>query len=1388
MINMKQELMVFGIYILLSIYSVYFKIFEKDSVHKNSKKAKNANNRNVKKNTKVVKCNETYGLKLFKLIDSIDNNKFLEKLLNINPNIVDQKDKNGNTPLMLSIIHNKDGLLVSKLLSYTSDINTKNNNGDNCLMLAVKNGNKKLVDLILQTNINVNSQNNDYESPLFSAIAKGRSDLVHSLMNKNINLNIRNKNKKIPIEEALISENMDLIKYLIENGATTLVKDINDEYIIFQLISHPTFLNDIIEIECKSPNKRNLILTLRNKKGNTLFMEFCRRGYVKLAKFMIKNKIDLNCVNHGENALTLAIRENQIEIVKLLLTFRNIDIHHITNDNKTPLRIAIENENISIIKMLINHSGHLLLKNENEVLLKNAINTSNSEVIKLLLDININIDVKFGSEKNTPLIYSIKKILKDINIDTSEDEMAGLKTHSNLYYNDLYSYNDKMDEDRMSSVSSNSSVTTLATNKNISIADNNYYSRVFFNMENEEDSDSNHEPNSPYIYDSDDTLSDNDSINEKNSGNENENENESESDNSFNKDESNALDKKNLINTDIPILNHKASFDNHYKVVDTSIAVDESYCDIIKSLLQYRAKVNLTNSYKDTALILACRYGLKNVVEILLNESRQLDLDIGINMLDRYGNTALHNACKKNYTSIVKLLLQHESINVNIQNQNGNSALMIAVYENNLEIIHELLKCKNINIDSLNVQLETPLIAACRMNNYKIAKILLDNKAIINKRYDLNGETAIFHSIRNNNKKLTSLLLENEASVSFKNKNGKSPLNIAKEYKYKSIVSLLFSHFKNLSSLKNKGSTLSLNENMMRNEDKKSFFNKAHSRNASLNISNLSNNGSLSVINELKGNNSSLLKVNHNRNNSVTFNRNIINPPTLVPMTTTTTTTTSSYPNNKHSRHESFNEGVTTNANTIGRFNSHTRHKSCNPELLTSKTNRNEKFNKTDYKKDENEKHESAGDKGKVTFSNSISSSSVPVSNNKSPKLSTQNEVSPSRSKKGFYDSRIRRSRSYSSSLLESSSELHKKISTFSLKKDFHATKPSSSSSSSSKLFEEPKNNDEVDSDTEFTTNLLIEKAKEKIQNEINASIAAYSLTSSNNTKSIKRYKSQNNLKGESKPDDYLKPLKTACYNKNFEEIKKFYENLVQEKGNIYQLPDELFQQVKSCINDEKEREKVTKKIKDFNKNRPSSMTTLSIDMFAFTLLYFSDNSEAIETMLKYGLNPNMQNNAMYTLLILACKKSQPKSALVLLDYNANPNYQNKYDETALILACKKGLVEVIEKLIQCHANVNLRNDKGETALIMACWKKNISIVKKLLETDVDINMKNNLEESPLYLSCLQNSTDIAEILLKHGADVNAPNKNNETPIMVARKNNNTKLIELLLKYGAKED
>jgi len=260
--------------------------------------------------------------------------------------------------------------------------------------------------------------------------------------------------------------------------------------------------------------------------------------------------------------------------------------------------------------------------------------------------------------------------------------------------------------------------------------------------------------------------------------------------------------------------------------------------------------------------------------------------------------------------------------------------------------------------------------------------------------------------------------------------------------------------------------------------------------------------------------------------------------------------------------------------------------------------------------------------------------------------------------------------------------------------------------------------------------------------------------------------------------NDDIKGLRFSCYFGDKDGVEAFLRSAMREK-NIFQLPPNLYTPGSSEKPDLEE-------LKEFNKTRQGYITLDHIEMFAFSLICNgSQNDKLLEIMLTYGMNPNIQNNALYTLLILACKKGQESSALTLLNYNCNPNYQNKYKETALLLACKKGLVDTVKKLLELKVDVNLCNYKKESPLIMACWKKQISIVKLLLEQEIDIDHCNSLKESSLFVSCYQDSVEIAKLLLEHGANVNSKNVNEETPLIAACNNNNEELVELLLKYNA---
>ncbi|KDR67657.1 hypothetical protein GALMADRAFT_146939 [Galerina marginata CBS 339.88] len=106
--------------------------------------------------------------------------------------------------------------------------------------------------------------------------------------------------------------------------------------------------------------------------------------------------------------------------------------------------------------------------------------------------------------------------------------------------------------------------------------------------------------------------------------------------------------------------------------------------------------VNQQNRSGRTALILlslAVRGGSQaNMVKLLLSRH-----DIEVNKQDIGGNTALIYASSRGNVKVVKLLLSCGDVDVNIRNKDGDNALVNAAIEHREAIIELLLTCKNLD-------------------------------------------------------------------------------------------------------------------------------------------------------------------------------------------------------------------------------------------------------------------------------------------------------------------------------------------------------------------------------------------------------------------------------------------------------------------------------------------------------------------------------------------------------------------------------------------------------------------------------------------------------------------------------------------------------------------
>lgn len=124
-----------------------------------------------------------------------------------------------------------------------------------------------------------------------------------------------------------------------------------------------------------------------------------RKNDINMIKYLlnIENLYDINSQFSDKSLLIIAIEYNCFDAFQLLLNMPNIDINIQSKDGKTPLYIAIEKDRTEMVKLLLSQPKiNINLKtNENETALSIASEMQNIEVVQYLLERpEIEIDLK----------------------------------------------------------------------------------------------------------------------------------------------------------------------------------------------------------------------------------------------------------------------------------------------------------------------------------------------------------------------------------------------------------------------------------------------------------------------------------------------------------------------------------------------------------------------------------------------------------------------------------------------------------------------------------------------------------------------------------------------------------------------------------------------------------------------------------------------------------------------------------------------------------------------------------------------------------------------------------------------------------------------------------
>ncbi|XP_028386819.1 2-5A-dependent ribonuclease [Phyllostomus discolor] len=270
---------------------------------------------------------------------------------------------------------------------------------DRLLIKAVREGDKERVQQLLEDGADVNFHGEEGGwSPLHNAVKMRREDIVHLLLRHGADPRLRKRNGATPFIVAGIVGHMGLLELLLSKGAQVNERDHHG----FTAFMEAACYGEVEALRFLYENGAEVNLgreTMEDQKklkkgGATALMDAAKQGHVEVLRVLLDEMgADVNARdNMGRSALIHAL-EN-LKKSDVVMDISRILLDHGANVNvrgekgKTPLILAVEKDHLDVVKMLLEQK-HIEIDEtdrEGKTALLWAVELKLTKIAKLLCD------------------------------------------------------------------------------------------------------------------------------------------------------------------------------------------------------------------------------------------------------------------------------------------------------------------------------------------------------------------------------------------------------------------------------------------------------------------------------------------------------------------------------------------------------------------------------------------------------------------------------------------------------------------------------------------------------------------------------------------------------------------------------------------------------------------------------------------------------------------------------------------------------------------------------------------------------------------------------------------------------------------------------------------